>query len=296
VRLTARAPAKLNLCLYVGPRRPDGLHEICSIFQSVDLADELVMEEAPGGADEVVCPGVDGPNLAALALSRFRELVGWEGSPVRVTIEKRIPIASGLGGGSADAAAVLRMAEKASGLRPTHEQLTALGMSLGADVPSQLDPGAYLVKGAGEHVERLPRHWDLAAVLLTLEPGLSTADVYAHADRIGAARDDLPHVCERIRQAVTTASSSPLELRDELVNDLEAAAVELQPQTKRALELLWETDAHAALVSGSGPTAFGLYPGRAEAEAARAALESRWSGGVVAARTAPSDYAAVLAD
>jgi 4-diphosphocytidyl-2-C-methyl-D-erythritol kinase len=97
-------------------------------------------------------------------------------------------------------------------------------------------------------------------------------------------------------KAVTTAGSSPLEFRGELENDLQTAALELQPKAKEALELLWDSDAHAALVSGSGPTAFGLYPDRERAEAARAALAGRWSGGVIAVRPAPSDYAVVLAD
>jgi 4-diphosphocytidyl-2-C-methyl-D-erythritol kinase len=107
--LVALAPGKLNLCLYVGPRRPDGLHEICSLFQSVTLADVVRLEQGDA-EDEVICPGVRGTNLAALALAGFRERFGWNASAVRITIEKRIPIAAGLGGGSADAAAVLRLA------------------------------------------------------------------------------------------------------------------------------------------------------------------------------------------
>src|SRR4051794_15438503 len=102
------APAKVNLVLRVGPRRPDGLHDICSLFASLDLADEVTVEEA--SADEVACPGVDGPNLAHAAIEAFRDAVAPDLPPLRVTIGKRIPIAAGLGGGSADAAAVLRAA------------------------------------------------------------------------------------------------------------------------------------------------------------------------------------------
>ena len=149
MRFVTRAPAKLNLCLYVGPRRPDGLHELRSVFHPITLADEVVLEQAPSGSDEVVCPGVEGPNLAGAALHAFRERFGWDGPPVRITIEKHIPVAAGLGGGSADAAAVLRLAAAASGLRPAESDLADLAMSLGADVPSQLVPRPALVDRRG---------------------------------------------------------------------------------------------------------------------------------------------------
>ena len=101
------APAKLNLCLYLGPRRDDGLHELCSLFEPLALADLIEVSEAE--RDEVVCPGVEGENLAARALAALRAR-GWDHPPLRVEIEKRIPVAAGLGGGSADAAAILRLA------------------------------------------------------------------------------------------------------------------------------------------------------------------------------------------
>src|SRR5688572_61961 len=116
--LSARAPAKVNLCLFVGRRRRDGLHEICSLFQSVTLADEVGLSPALGAADEIVCQAVHGPNLASKALAAFRDRFEWDGPPQRITIEKRIPIAAGLGGGSADAAAVLRLASTESRIYP----------------------------------------------------------------------------------------------------------------------------------------------------------------------------------
>src|SRR5687767_3692455 len=102
-----RAPAKLNLCLRVGGVRADGLHELRSLFCSLLLADRIVLSEPEGEADEVVCPGVEGPNLVGAALAALRGR-GWADPPVRIEIEKRIPVAAGLGGGSADAGAVLR--------------------------------------------------------------------------------------------------------------------------------------------------------------------------------------------
>src|SRR3954451_8967620 len=98
------APAKLNLCLYLGPPREDGLHELCSLFEPLTLADAIEVHDAE--RDEVFCPGVEGETRAARARAALRER-GWERSPLRLEIEKKVPVAAGLGGGSADAAAVL---------------------------------------------------------------------------------------------------------------------------------------------------------------------------------------------
>jgi 4-diphosphocytidyl-2-C-methyl-D-erythritol kinase len=293
VKLESHAPAKLNLCLYVGERRADGLHEICSLFQAVTLGDTVTMELAQGDVDEIVCPGVEGTNLAAVALTSFRERFGWHRPAVRVTIEKRIPIAGGLGGGSADAGAVLRLAAKGSGVGGRVEDLQELAISIGADVPSQVEPGSHLVLGAGEVLERMHKTWHLAAVLLTSDQGLSTADVYARHDQLGHGRSNLGHDRDLLVEAITTAGYSPLEFAPMLHNDLEPATLDLQPEAGRALELLQDAGAHVAHFSGSGPTAFGLFESREDAEAARAAIEPRWNGAAIAVHQAPSDYALV---
>jgi 4-diphosphocytidyl-2-C-methyl-D-erythritol kinase len=295
VKLSTRAPAKLNICLYVGQRRPDGLHEICSLFQAVTLADVVTMELAPGDRDEIVCPGVEEPNLAGVALERFRERFGWHRPPVRVTIDKRIPIASGLGGGSADAGAVLRLATKGSGVAAHVEELQELAMTIGADVPSQVEPGSHLVLGAGEVVERLVKTWHISALLLTSPDGLATAEVYALHDRLDHGRRRLDHDRHQLDEAIATAAYEPLEFQALLQNDLERAALELLPDAGRALELLREAGARVALLSGSGPTAFGLFETREQAEAARAAIAPRWEGDAIAVHQAPSDYAVVRA-
>jgi 4-diphosphocytidyl-2-C-methyl-D-erythritol kinase len=272
LRFVTRAPAKLNLCLYVGPRRPDGLHELCSVFQPITLADEVVLEHAASGVDEVRCPGVEGPNLAAAALHAFRERFGWDAEPVRVTIEKHIPVAAGLGGGSADAAAVLRLAASASGLRPAESDLADLAMSLGADVPSQLTPRPALVTGAGEGVEPIPAR-PLAGVLLAGRGALSTPRVYARADELGQPRESLDDVDT-----------------DTFHNDLQAAALDLEPDAGRALALLEMAGASAALVSGSGPAVFGLF---AEPDTVARDLAEQWRGLTVAFESAPAGYADV---
>src|SRR5215217_3183647 len=114
-RLRCNAPGKVNLCLFIGRARADGYHPLVSLVQPVSLADELELEPAGGDADEVVCPGVEGENLAARALAAFRGETGWDAPPVRIAITKRVPVAAGMGGGSADAAATLRLAAAAAG-------------------------------------------------------------------------------------------------------------------------------------------------------------------------------------
>jgi 4-diphosphocytidyl-2-C-methyl-D-erythritol kinase len=297
VKLETRAPAKLNLCLYVGERRADGLHEICSLFQAVTLADVVTMELATGDRDEVICRGVEGENLAAVALARFRERFGWHRPPVRVTIDKQIPVAAGLGGGSADAGAVLRLATRGSGVAARVEDLQQLAISIGADVPSQVEPGSHLVLGAGEIVERLPKHWHLAALLLTSEEGLSTAHVYEHHDRLGHGhghgRRRLEHDCGLLQKAVFTSGYNPLEFGSLLANDLEQAALDLHPEAGGAVELLRQAGAQVARLSGSGPTAFGLFESQDQVEAARTAIAPSWTGRTIAVQQAPSDYALV---
>ncbi|MFL5825455.1 MAG: 4-(cytidine 5'-diphospho)-2-C-methyl-D-erythritol kinase [Thermoleophilaceae bacterium] len=249
-----QAPAKVNLLLQVGPAREDGLHELCSIFASIDLADELRFEPVPAlAADEVVCPGVDGPNLVAAALAEFRERVDSALPPLRVTVEKRIPVAAGLAGGSADAAAALRAANAIAGVPATSDELRALAARLGSDVPSQVEPRHALVTGAGERVEPL----ELPALSLVLVPhadGLSAGEVYAEADRLGTTRERLDE-----QSARELAALPAQELAARLESDLEPAVLSLRPAVRDNLDALLEAGARAALVSGSGPTAVGVF-------------------------------------
>ena len=272
-----RAPAKLNLCLYVGARRDDGLHELRSLFCPLLLADRLEVGPAAGEGDEVVCPGVSGPNLVSVALEAMRAR-GWRHDPVRVEIEKRIPVAAGLGGGSADAAAILRLAgDQVDGL-------AELAAGLGADVPSQLDPAFALVGGAGERIDPLPTPGEFAAVLIDDEDGLRAAEVYEEADALGDARSaaELDELERRLRE-VTASGRSPLDYGELLVNDLEQAAISLRPQIAEALAALDEVGAERTLVSGSGPTAVGLFADLTAADAAVSALPPRYARAIVSA-------------
>lgn len=258
------APAKLNLCLYLGPRRDDGLHDLASIFEPLSLGDRLVVTDAE--KDEVVCPGVGGLNLAAEAMRLLRS-EGWRRSPLRIEIEKRIPVQAGLGGGSADAAAVLRLAVGEV------DDLAGLAILLGADVPSQIDPVTCLVEGVGQKLTSLPvpaEHW---IVLIPFAEGLSTAAVFAEADRLGSgrSREELDEISRRL-WAVASGAVSPLAYPGLLVNDLEPAAISLKPEIRASKRRLEEAGAGFTGMTGTGPTAFGIFPGREEADEAAASI------------------------
>lgn len=259
-----RAFAKLNLILHVGRRRVDGLHPVCSIFASIDLCDEVRLEPAESGFDRIECARLDGPNLAEAALKAFRRRVP-ELPPLRVRIEKRIPVAAGLGGGSADAAAVLRAANRIAGDPLGAAALRGLGAELGADVPSQVDPRHALVSGIGEIVDpiELPA---FGAVLVPQSVGLSTATVYAEFDRMGGGRRGLDLDAMR-------ALTREMALLPVLGNDLQPAALVLRPELTAVLASFRAAGALGALVSGSGPTCFGLFEDRTAAKAAAARIE-----------------------
>ncbi len=253
MKLRCLAPGKVNLSLYVGAPRADGLHPLVSVVQPVSLADELTME--PAERDEVVCPGVDGPNLALTALERFREATGWD-APQRVTIAKRVPVAAGMGGGSGDAAAVLRLAAHAAGVHD-RELLLRIAAPLGGDVPSQVEPGRTLMCGAGERVRALPGRGSLPLVILPSEHALSTPAVYRAFDELGVTRTE-----DELARLEAGAEQLPVH------NDLQDAARTLCPSIGDALASLAATGARHVLVSGSGPTVFGLYGDLAAAQEA----------------------------
>jgi 4-diphosphocytidyl-2-C-methyl-D-erythritol kinase len=260
MRLRALAPAKVNLSLFLGGTRDDGRHRLVTVFESLSLADTLALE-VTGSEDLVVCPGVEGENLAARALAGLRAR-GWDGPPVRVEIDKRIPVAAGMAGGSADAAAVLRLAMAVAGGRDQiAEEVDALAAELGADVPSQLLPGVVLGTGAGElveHFEPLPEH--AFVVLPSSQFALSTPDVFREADRLGLQRSDaeLDQLYGELVGVLAPEPSLPSRL---LVNDLEPAAVSLCPWCGDALEAVRAAGAEHAMMSGSGPTVVGIWWG-----------------------------------
>jgi 4-diphosphocytidyl-2-C-methyl-D-erythritol kinase len=260
------AYAKLNLVLHVGAPRDDGMHPICSLMASIDLADELSATPLESGDDSVDAPGVEGENLAARALAEFRSRAGGELPPLDLRIDKRIPVAAGLGGGSADAAAALRIANEVAGWPLGAEDLLRLAADLGSDVPSQVDPRHALVQGVGERIEPLELP-GLVAVLVPDAEGLSTATVYAELDRLGGTRASLDP--EPLRKL---AAAGAAELSAGLENDLQQATLSLRPDLSAKLDSLRSAGALGAAVSGSGPTCFGLFTDREAAEKAAASI------------------------
>jgi 4-diphosphocytidyl-2-C-methyl-D-erythritol kinase len=255
--LRTQARAKINLCLFVGPGRADGRHEVVTLMDSLDLSDDVCLEIGAEGlrADEVVCPGVEGPNLAAAALAAFRARTGWDAPPVRLQIEKRIPVSGGMAGGSADAAAALRLAAEAADVHD-RELLEDIAGGLGADVPSQIRGGLVLATGEGTRLRPIPLALDYAVVVLPVQSQLATGDVYAEADRLGLTRDalGLARSLTRVQAAISAET-----VLDHVHNDLQDAARSLCPAIDAALEAAINAGADNALVAGSGPTVLALF-------------------------------------
>jgi 4-diphosphocytidyl-2-C-methyl-D-erythritol kinase len=265
----------VNLSLFLGPTREDGRHELVTVFESVSLCDTLTLTVGDAGHDQVHCPGVEGPNLVDAALAGLRA-AGWTAPPVAIEIEKRIPVAAGMGGGSADAAAALRLAQAVTGV--DSQVLWSLAAGLGADVPGQVTPGVSLGTGAGERVEQAAPLAAHALAVVPLPAALSTPAVFREADRMG-----LPRSGEELSGRLLELSGwlrRGVRLPDHLlVNDLEPAARSLYPPIERALTALLDAGAAVSFVCGSGPTCAGLWWGSealAAAGEATLALAARY--------------------
>ena len=255
--VTVRVPGKVNLYLGVGDRRADGYHDLTTVFHAVSLADEVTVREADLLSVRVVGEGADvvptdRANLAWQAAEALAAHVG-RAPDVEITVEKSIPVAGGMAGGSADAAAVLVAINELWELGLPRRDLHAMAVRLGSDVPFALHGGTALGTGRGEELTtvlaRSTFHW----VLALGDGGLSTAAVYAEIDRLrqsGApARLSDP---EPLLSALS--AGDPHELAPLLGNDLQPAALSLKPDLRRTLRAGAEAGALAGLVSGSGPT------------------------------------------
>lgn len=252
-RLELSASAKVNLALEVLSRRPDGYHEIATVMQTVELADRLVLEDAERLEIGTSAPGVpaDERNLAYRAAAALREAAALSRG-VRITLDKRIPVAAGLGGGSTDAAAVLAGLNRLWGLGWPVEQLEEVAVGLGMDVPFFLRGGAALATGRGERLEPLdgPR---LALVLVNPRFAVSTAEMYARVTPAMYSDGDRAR-----RMARALHSRRPARVAASLYNGLEPAARAAHPQIGRMQAALVAAGALGAAMSGSGPTVFGI--------------------------------------
>jgi 4-diphosphocytidyl-2-C-methyl-D-erythritol kinase len=274
--LTERAPAKINLGLSLGPVRADGRHELVTVMQPVGLCDQVRLVPAALGSreDEVHCPGVEGDNLALAAARAFRVRTGWTGGAVRIEIDKRIPVAAGMAGGSADAAAALRLLARAAGVRDDR-LLREIAAGLGADVPAQVRPRRYLATGAGEVLHALPDPAPFGVLVVRSAHRLATADVYREADRLGLPRSGAALEARRAELVAALAAGAPMAPGDLLLNDLEPAAVSLLGELQWTLDEVRGAGAEHALVCGSGPTVIGLFADLERARSAAVSLSGR---------------------
>jgi len=275
VRLSA--PAKVNLGLRILGCREDGYHLLESLFVPIDLADRLEIERCDTPSVELRVegdvPGVpeDGSNLAVRAAVAFLEAAGIEVG-LRLVLVKRIPAAAGLGGGSSDAAAVLRGLARIYPAAISPQGLRGLALGLGADIPFFLDPRPALVTGVGEQIEPIPGIPALSLLLAHPGVALATADVYRAYDATVAsltpvrAGSTMP-VISALREGGDQA------LADLLENDLERVAVRLCPRIGELREVIEGSGSLAVGMSGSGPTVFGIFRDTIAANRARDRLK-----------------------
>lgn len=252
-RLELSAAAKVNLALEVLRRRPDGYHEIATVMQTVDLSDRLILEDADGLEVRTSAPGVptDERNLAYRAAAALRDAAGVERG-ARITLDKRIPVAAGLGGGSTDAAAVLVGLNRLWGLRWPAAGLEELAVGLGMDVPFFLRGGAALATGRGERLAPLGGA-ALGLVLVNPRFAVSTADMY------GRVTPSMYSDGRRAREAAAALETRRAgRVAVSLYNGLEVAARAAYPQIGQMQAALVAAGALGAAMSGSGPTVFGV--------------------------------------
>ncbi|HVW91522.1 MAG TPA: 4-(cytidine 5'-diphospho)-2-C-methyl-D-erythritol kinase [Devosia sp.] len=277
------APAKINLALHVVGRRPDRYHELESLVVFADVADELEAEAAPADALRVTGPfamglGSGETNLVARAVAAFR--ARWPGAVatgLAITLSKNLPVAAGLGGGSADAAAALRLLAGLSKIDIPVPELMALGAGLGADVPMCLVSRPAVVSGIGERVRPLARFPSCHVVLVNPLMPVATADVFRRLD--GHVNPPLPSLAEPLDR--------PAQLGlwlEGTRNDLEAPAIALVPEIGVLIARMGQfPGCMLARMSGSGATVFGLFASGALAHQAAHDLRAAFPGYWVAA-------------
>lgn len=259
-----RAPGKVNLVLRVGPPRADGYHPLATVFQAVSLyedvraraADDITLE-IDGRGDDLA---VDDSNLAVRAATLLRETSGVEAG-VALTLTKRVPVAGGMAGGSADAAATLLACDQLWGTGLGREELVELAAELGADVPFALTGMVAMGTGRGDVVTPVMARGQYHWVLAVQAEGVSTPDVFRahddlHGHRPGESDGEVPAVDSAVMAALLSAD--PVVLGRLLTNDLTAAALDLRPDLEDVLAAADRAGSLAAIVSGSGPTVAAL--------------------------------------
>ena len=258
--VTVRVPAKVNLQLSVGPREADGFHNLVSVFQAISIFDDVTVRRgAPGSGISISVSGehthgvpADASNLAVKAAQLMIDRFDID-ADLQIEVKKSIPVAGGMAGGSADAAATLVALDALFQLELSREELHRLGSELGSDVPFMISGGTAVGQGRGDQLtaalSRGTYHW----VLALSSVGLSTPAVYAECDRMRAELEIAPpQVSDALMQSLLAADAQAVGRA--LTNDLQSAACSLRPALSLVLEVGRDYGALGAIVSGSGPT------------------------------------------
>ena len=260
VRVVVRVPAKINLNLSVGPQRKDGYHDIATVYQAISLYDEVIAHfGAPDSGITVALTGdyvqgvpTDERNLA----HRAAEMIANEmrlTPDISLHINKSIPVAAGLAGGSADAAAALVAVDQLLGADLGRTRLSEFAADIGSDVPFALTGGTAIGSGRGERLSPALASGEYHWVLVISNQGLSTPAVYAECDRLRQGREiSAPRITDALMHALRSGDAPALGKA--LMNDLQAAACSLRPALRLLLDVGEEYGALGSIISGSGPT------------------------------------------
>ncbi|NED15885.1 4-(cytidine 5'-diphospho)-2-C-methyl-D-erythritol kinase [Streptomyces sp. SID9124] len=295
--VTVRVPAKVNVQLAVGAARPDGFHDLANVFLAVGLYDEVTV--TPADSLRITCSGpdaaqvpLDASNLAARAASALAARHGIA-PDVHIHIDKDIPVAGGMAGGSADGAGALLACDALWGTRTPREDLLALCAELGSDVPFSLVGGAALGTGRGERLTPVEVGGTFHWVFAVADGGLSTPAVYREFDRLTeGTRVPEPVASDALLEALRSGDAKALA--GALSNDLQAPALSLRPSLSATLAAGTEAGALAALVSGSGPTTAFLTEDEATAREVAAALTASGTCRTARPAASPAPGATVL--
>ena len=298
--VTVRVPGKINLELVVGPLREDGYHELATIFHTVGIYDYVTATTADRWSVQVTGATAAGvpttaDNLALKAAKALARRFGVEGA-VALRIEKNIPVAGGMAGGSADAAAALVACDSLWDLQLGKDELEPLAAKLGSDVPFLLHGGTAIGSGRGERLAPVLARGELHWVLwISTDGGLSTPEVYAECDRLREASGEAladPGASEELIAALRTMDSEAVGVA--LRNDLQPAACSLFPVLEEVVEAGTALGAQGAIVSGSGPTVAFLVGTQAQAIDLSVGLAARGPKGDIRRATGPVTGAQVI--
>ncbi|VAW39287.1 4-diphosphocytidyl-2-C-methyl-D-erythritol kinase [hydrothermal vent metagenome] len=272
-----KAPAKINLSLRVTSKREDGFHEIITLMQPLSLSDLITVTVNNGAGITITCddPDIptDGRNLAYKAALMFLEEAGLA-RKVHIDMGKRIPVAAGLGGGSSDGAATLQALNELTGAPLTEAQLHAIAAGLGSDVPFFLLRGSAVAGGRGELLRpvKLPGY-----SYILINPGFGVSAAWAYGNLTLTETSHNIRITD-LEESAVALLERPSSVVDILENDLERAVAAQRPEVSELLLALKESGAAGALMSGSGPTVFGLFLSESGAAPALEALEERFKG------------------